>query len=107
MKKKNKYGVKSLLCFGLSILFLVFWFIFFVNINSEIILGFFFYGAFLLVILSFILGIIGIIKDKKKILSVISIAIILLFIIGIIYYVNVILPNDIENTINNWLNVWL
>ncbi len=102
--KQNNYGVKSLICLGISIICLILYSMTF--ITNEIIQGIFFYGGFIFVTLSFILSLIGIAKDKKKTLSIVSISILILFIVGIVYYINVILPKEIEETINTWQSSW-
>lgn len=99
---KGKFGIKSLLCLVLGVLFFI---LFLMSLGTNEIL-FFFYGGFILFILSFVLGLIGIVKDTKKLLSIISIVMILLFIVCIFYYYIFVLPKEIEGVINNWQSAW-
>lgn len=101
-KIEGKFGINSLLYLVLGVLF----FILFLMISGTNERVFFFYGGFILFVLSFVLGLIGIIKDTKKLLSIISVFILLLFIFGVFYYYIFVLPKEIEGVINNWQSVW-
>lgn len=91
LKESCFYGIKSLFClvFGILSFFLYYLFL---ESNNEGLLGIFFYCGFIFEILSFIIGIVGLVKDKKKILSIICIIIVLLIMTRIIYFFIVELP---------------
>lgn len=91
LKESCFYGIKSLFCLVFCILSFFLYYLF-LESNNEGLLGIFFYCGFIFEILSFILGIVGLVKDKKKIISIICIIIVLLIMTRIIYFFIVELP---------------
>lgn len=99
VNKKNDFGYKSLICLIVGSLCIMGYFIF--HVNSEIIGGVLFYSGIIIEVISFILGLIGLIKDEGKIISTISIAILIILILSFLYYINFMIPKVTIKTINS------
>ena len=103
--QKNKFGVLSSVCLFISMVLMSLFIA--SDINVEIIRGILFYGSILIAVCSLILSIIGIIKDQKKTMAIISLIVIILAIALGIYFYMVLLPNAINETINSWTDTWI
>ena len=104
VNKKNDFGYKSLICLIAGSLCIMGYFIFYAN--SEIIGGILFYSGIIIEVISFILGLIGLIKDEGKIVSTISIALLIILILSFLYYINFIIPKETIKAINSWQSSW-
>ena len=97
----KKFGLKSLSFLGTSIILMIFHFIFLDA--DEIVRDILFYGSIICFIISFVLCIIGLIKDKKKMYSIISLILMILIILYVYFYINNIVPQETYSMLKNWL----
>ena len=97
----KRFGEKSLLFIGISIILLTISLFADILYSFEIIRTIIFIGSIILFIASFILSIVGLIKDDKKIYSIISLCLSILTIIFIILFFTVLLPSAMKDVINS------
>lgn len=108
MKKdyqKNKFGVLASICLFIGIIFISLSMSF--VIEAELIRGILFYGSIILGVVSLVLSIIGLIKDQKKAMSIITLIAIIVIVLLSIYCYTVLLPKAINETIDGWTSKWI
>ena len=96
--KNNKFGTISLGMILLAIIVGVLWLL---NISNIL-----FIVELILMLGAVIFNVLGLLNDQRKLLSILSIIIVVLFVIGTMYYFYVVLPEMVDVTVEGLLKSW-